>query len=56
MAVDRGEGGGKEPVEARKDGGVPNGLGGGDATRFKFVRKEAKNAVLTQPSSLSVVS
>jgi hypothetical protein len=39
-----GEGGGSEVAEPRMLGGVDIGLGGGEAWRRRFVRREAKKA------------
>jgi len=42
---DKGEGGGRELVEAVMLGGVDIGLEGGEVERRRFVRREAKKAV-----------
>jgi len=43
---DKGEGGGRELVEAVMLGGVDIGLEGGEVERRRFVRREAKKAAL----------
>lgn len=46
MTDESGDGsGGSELVDALIDGGVDNGLGGGEALRRRFVRRDAKKAV-----------
>ena len=55
MTEDSGEGsGGSDPVEARIDGGVDHGLGGGEAFKRRFVRKDAKKA--TPPVKLEKIT
>ena len=53
---DKGEGGGREVIEALMLGGVDIGLEGGEVERRMLVRREAKKAVGEDVVSLWVVS
>jgi len=56
MIEESGDGRGKEPVDALIDGGVDRGLGGGEALRRRFVRREAKKADPKKSCSVSTLT